>query len=212
MIILDTLLFAIGALLVLFSVGKAVLFFRPSLIETSCLPPREPEPGAQENAIAALEHLGFERFGFKKEVSPLKAGEYGTHALANVQAGAYADVGPPASEGEEAFVFFLSVFEDGAVVLTGNYSRPSKRHASYTLQGLPGPIRDAWTAHSEQVSAFSQRHGQPLASKSPEARVRATDTYYVTAAAASRSAFAGPLLRFLLGIALSASAVLHALR
>ncbi|BDG09756.1 hypothetical protein [Anaeromyxobacter paludicola] len=144
---------------------RAVLVLAPSLVRVSADPAAPPRTPAQVAAGEALRALGFERLGARAERSPLRGLDLPSDAWVHRGVGAYADVLALSPRGGgPAYAYFLSGFDDGALVLTANHARLPQSGPAVLAGGLPGATLDgAWRAHQVAVARLAAAHGPPRA-------------------------------------------------
>ena len=136
-------------------------------------------PG-QLRAGEELVRLGFIRLGARREEGPLGGLRLGTDAWANEREGTFADVFDHAPRGGgPPWVYFLSSFADGALVLTANHPRLALSTDRLLTGGLPGSSLEAtFAAHRKAVERFAGRHGAPAARADLAARLELARAWY----------------------------------
>lgn len=128
-------------------------------------------------AAEELEALGFVRLGAKRERGPLGEPDIRSEVFLHEGEQAYADLF--AWRRGEPFLYFFSLFPDGAQVLTADHKWHQIASASVQAGGLPGaPCEAVWNAHKVATARFEKTHGKPVAPARMDARVAAAKAWY----------------------------------
>lgn len=158
----------------------ALIFLRPGWIRCEIAGGRESVPFATRGQAmgemsAELEELGFEPLGVLVEKRPLRRGRREV-IFANPDARAMAVV---AEVGNEAWLHYVTRFDDGATVITADYRWPSVEEPGYLAGGLPGAgPQEVLLTHKRRVQRFLDE-GRALDERyTLEARAEACSAYY----------------------------------
>jgi hypothetical protein len=159
---------------------RGLLFVAPGLVRVGGDREAPPATPGQLRAGEELARLGFTRLGAKREDGPLGGLHLGTDAWANEREGAFADVFDHAPRrGGPAWVYFVSPFADGALVLTANHPRLALSTDRLLTGGLPGSSLEAtFAAHRKAVERFAGRHGAPAAPADLAVRLELARAWY----------------------------------
>lgn len=172
---------AVYAAMMLLRYGRrALLVAVPGLVRFRSQPDAPAATAPQRQAGEALASLGFRRLGRRTEDGPFGGLDLRTDAWANEADGAYADVFDHAPRpGAGPWLYFLSVFPDGALALTANHPRAGRSDGTVEVGGIVGAGADAaWAVHRRTVSRLAGRHGLPAAAADLAAREAAARTWY----------------------------------
>jgi hypothetical protein len=152
---------------------RGVLVLAPSLVRSRSTAGGPLPTDAQAAAAAELEALGFRRIGSRVEEGPLRG-------LTLRSESAFADVfelGP--RSGAPARLQILSVFPDGAAVLTANHGRAPQSWRWGEVTGLPGAaLGQVAEVHRRTVSRLEAVHGAPLPATDLAGRDAAARSWY----------------------------------
>jgi len=167
---------ALAAVMLTRYAPRALLFLFPTLIEVdgdaSALPPSP----ARRRAGAEWEALGFLRLGRKWERSPLGGSVHDACSYGSDD-GVYADLfeGPDRAAAAQ----LLSVFPDGAAVVTASYPRQGTASDRLLVGGLPGAgPEELLLAHRRGVERLGQAHGAPVAGQELGLRLELARRWY----------------------------------
>ncbi len=160
----------------------ALIFVRPGLIRCERVGGQESVPGAlrglaMQEMDAELEELGFTPIGLLVEKRPLRRGRREV-IYACPEARTMAVV---AEVGSEAWLHYVTRFEDGATVITADYHWPSVEEPDYLAGGLPGAgPQEIFNTHTRRVQRFVDEGRAPDERYSLEARAEACGAFYAT--------------------------------
>lgn len=188
---------------------RAILFFFPGLVRVRGDAAAPPRTSAQAELGEELRALGFERLGAREERGPLRGLDLFSDGWANPADGAYADVFSVRPRGGPGPLFyFLSAFDDGALVLTANHPRLAQRGPAVQAGGLPGASLEAtWRAHQLAVQRFAGPHGAPRAGGLEERAAAARRWYHGPGRAELRRMFGMSLVSAAVALLLFAGTV-----
>jgi hypothetical protein len=159
---------------------RGVLVLAPSLVRSRSTAGGPLPTDAQAAAAAELEALGFRRIGSRVEEGPLRGLTLRSESFADPSRSAFADVfelGP--RSGAPARLQILSVFPDGAAVLTANHGRAPQSWRWGEVTGLPGAaLGQVAEVHRRTVSRLEAVHGAPLPATDLAGRDAAARSWY----------------------------------
>lgn len=159
----------------------ALLFLRPGWIR--CQVAGGPEAvalaaartQAMREMIQELEELGFEPLGELVEKRPLRRSRREA-VLAAPGARSFALVEPV---GNEAWLHYLTAFDDGAVVITADYRWPSVEEPGYLAGGLPGAgPTEVFNTHRRRVQRLADEGRSVDERYTLTARAEACEAFY----------------------------------
>ena len=159
---------------------RGVLVLAPSLIRSRSTSGGPLPTEAQRAAAFELEALGFRRIGSRVEEGPLRGLGLRSESFVDPARSAFADVfehGP--RSGAPARLQMLSVFPDGAAVLTANHGRAPQSGRWGEVNGLPGAAPgQVAELHRRTVSRLEAVHGAPLPATDLAGRDAAARNWY----------------------------------
>ncbi len=152
---------ALAAVMLARYAPRALLFLSPALIRVEGQPGAPPPSPARMRAGAEWEALGFERLGGKLERSPLGGPAHQACCWAAPD-GVFADLFDGADR--RVAVQLLSLFPDGAAVVTASYPREGAASERLLVGGLPGAgAEELLEVHRRGVERLAAAHGRPEA-------------------------------------------------
>jgi hypothetical protein len=159
---------------------RGVLVLAPSLVRSRSTAGGPLPTDAQVAAATELEALGFRRIGSRVEEGPLRGLALRSESFADPARSAFADVfelGP--RPGGPARLQMLSVFPDGAAVLTANHRRAPQSWRFGEVTGLPGAaLGQVAEVHRRAVARLEALHGAPLPAADLPGRDAAARSWY----------------------------------
>jgi hypothetical protein len=157
--------------------SRALLFMSPGLLKITGSGGPGPQSTRMLRVGEELERLGFARLGEKRERGPFGAPDIQSEVWVNEAAGAYADLFP--FKGADPFLYYFSMFPDGAVVMTADHKWHDLTKDMVQAGGLQGASPEGvWAAHKIAVERFAGKHGKPAAPASIETRLEASRRWY----------------------------------
>lgn len=157
--------------------SRALLFMAPGLLKVSGSGGPGPQSSRMLRVGEELERLGFKRLGEKRERGPFGAPDIQSEVWVNEPAGAYADLFP--FKGTEPYLYYFSMFPDGAVVMTADHKGLDLSKDMVQSGGMAGGSPEGvWAAHKVAVERFAAKHGAPAAPASIETRLEASRRWY----------------------------------
>jgi hypothetical protein len=159
---------------------RGVLVLAPSLIRSRSTSGGPLPTEAQRAAAFELEALGFRRIGSRVEEGPLRGLGLRSESFVDPARSAFADVfehGP--RSGAPARLQMLSVFPDGAAVLTANHGRAPQSGRWGEVTGLPGAaLGQVAEVHRRTVLRLESAHGASLPATDLAGRDAAARNWY----------------------------------
>lgn len=176
---------AAAALAVVFSLfaSSVVLTLRPEALAQRFLPPPESVPlwSACSARVAALEALGFRRLGVRVEwAGPLRVGKRVNCELASPDLRTFVTVGSARRVFRKVdYLYFLTAFEDGAVVFTApDASYVSQVADDFVYGASAGPVPEVLAQHRARVALLAEKGRRVKADFGPEGRLDACRAFY----------------------------------
>jgi len=159
---------------------RGVLVLAPWLVRSRSTSGGPLPTEAQRAAARELEALGFRRIGSRVEEGPLRGLGLRSESFADPARSTFADVfelGP--RPGAPARLQLLSIFPDGAAVLTANHAPAPQSGRWGEVQGLPGAVPgQVAEVHARKVSRLEAAHGAPLPAADLHGRDDAARSWY----------------------------------
>jgi len=159
---------------------RGVLVLAPSLIRSRSTSGGPLPTEAQRAAAFELEALGFRRIGSRVEEGPLRGLGLRSESFVDPARSAFADVfehGP--RSGAPARLQMLSVFPDGAAVLTANHGRAPQSGRWGEVTGLPAAaLGQVAEVHRRTVLRLESAHGASLPATDLAGRDAAARNWY----------------------------------
>jgi hypothetical protein len=167
---------ALAAVMLVRYAPRALLFLHPGLtrVEGEAGAPA-PSP-ARMRAAAEWEALGFARLGRKRERSPLGGSTHDACSYARGD-GVFADLfdGPD----RQVAAQLLTLFADGAAVVTASYPRQGTARGDLLVGGLPGAgPEELLEVHRRGVERLREAHGEPVRGESLALRLELAHRWY----------------------------------
>lgn len=190
---------ALAAVMLVRYAPRALLFLSPALTRVDGEAGAPPPSPARQRAGAEWEALGFERLGRKRERSPLGGPVHEACSYAG-PGGVFADLfdGPD----RRVVAQLLSLFPDGAAVVTAGYPRQGTAGERLLVGGLPGAgPAELLEVHRRGVERLRPAHGAPVAGADLALRLELARRWY-------RGPGAGEVRRLALSSFLSAALAL----
>ncbi|MBI5068988.1 MAG: hypothetical protein HZB56_12180 [Deltaproteobacteria bacterium] len=167
---------ALAAVMLVRYAPRALLFLRPGLIRVEGEEGAPPPSPARLRAGAEWEALGFARLGRKQERSPLGGNVHEACSYASGD-GVFADLfdGPDRRVAAQ----LLTLFPDGAAVVTASYPRQGTATGALLVGGLPGAgPEELLLVHRRGVDRLREAHGAPLTGERLELRLALARRWY----------------------------------
>jgi len=167
---------ALAAVMLARYAPRALLFLSPALTRVDGDASAPPPSPARLRAGAEWEALGFLRLGRKWERSPLGGGVHDACSYGSGD-GVFADL----FEGPDRRVAaqLVSLFPDGAAVVTASYPRQGAVSDRLLVGGLPGAgPEELLLAHRRGVERLRPVHGAPAAGQDLALRLELSRRWY----------------------------------
>ena len=159
---------------------RGVLVLAPSLVRSRSTSGGPLPTEAQAAAATELEALGFRRIGSRVEEGPLRGLGLRSESFVDPARSAFADVfehGP--RSGAPARLQMLSVFPDGAAVLTANHGRAPQSGRWGEVTGLrAAALGQVAEVHRRTVLRLESAHGASLPATDLAGRDAAARNWY----------------------------------
>ncbi len=167
---------ALAALMLTRYAPRALLFLSPALTRVDGDAAATVPSPARQRAGTEWEALGFLRLGRKWERSPLGGSVHDACSYGSGD-GVFADL----FEGPDRRVAaqLLSLFPDGAAVVTASYPRQGTASDRLLIGGLPGAgPEELLLAHRRGLARLAEAHGAPVAGQELELRLELARRWY----------------------------------
>lgn len=167
---------ALAAVMLVRYAPRGLLFLWPGLVRVEGDAAASAPSPARLRAGAEWEALGFARLGRKQERSPLGGSVHDACSYGSGE-GVFADL----FEGPDRRVAaqLLSLFPDGAAVVTASYPRQGVASDRLLVGGLPGAgPEELLEAHRRGVERLRGAHGVPLSGEGLELRLELARRWY----------------------------------
>jgi hypothetical protein len=174
------LFFGLIAFLVARNLPGALVFLRPAFIRCRVeggpeAAPRVARGMAMREMGNDLEEQGYAPVGVLSERRPLARARREL-VVASPEGEGFAVVAPV---GNEAWLHFVTTFEDGSTVITADYRWPSVERKDYLAGGLPGgSVLEVLNTHRRRVRRFVEEGRRPDERRTLEARREACNAYH----------------------------------
>jgi hypothetical protein len=131
-------------------------------------------PPQVRRVIDQLQRAGFSRLGEDRSARPDLKRQITTWILTDRDGTTAAEVGAPQGAGE-AICGFITLFSDGALLVTGHSFGEPHRAKEFVMQAAPARPEDAWQRHQEAQKEMAPRHGGALRLRSISHHPRQAD-------------------------------------
>jgi hypothetical protein len=118
-------------------------------------------PPQVRRVIDQLQRAGFSRLGEDRSARPDLKRQITTWILTDRDGTTAAEVGASPGAGE-AICGFITLFSDGALLVTGHSFGEPHRAEGFVMQAAPASPEDAWQRHQKAQKEMAPRHGGAL--------------------------------------------------